>query len=67
ECLAKLDSLSRQIRDTGSIHHVFVAPEWASEIRCEKKLRRLVYSGVLSVKARELRRYVRFKRGPQKS
>lgn len=67
ECLAKLDSLSQQIRDTGSIHHVFVANEWASKICCERTLRRLVYSGVLSVKAHELRRYVRFKRGSQKS
>ena len=28
ECLAELDSLSQQIRDTGSIHHVFVANGW---------------------------------------
>ena len=60
--VAKLDSLSQQIRDTGSIHHVFVANKWAGEICCERTLRRLVYSGALSVKPHELRRYVRFKR-----
>lgn len=62
EGVAKLDSLSQQIRDTGSIHHVFVANKWAGEICCERTLRRLVYSGALSVKPHELRRYVRFKR-----
>lgn len=67
ECLAELDSLSQQIRDTGSIHHVFVANEWAGEICCERTLRRLVYSGALSVKPHELRRYVRFKRELPKS
>ena len=67
ERLAQLDSLSQQIRDTGSIHHVFVANEWAGEICCERTLRRLVYSGALSVKPHELRRYVRFKRGLPKS
>ena len=62
EGVAKLDSLSQQIRDTGSIHHVYVANKWAAEICCERTLRRLVYSGALSVKSHELRRYVRFKR-----
>lgn len=52
--VAKLDSLSQQIRDTGSIHHVFVANKWAGEICCERTLRRLVYSGALSVKPHEL-------------
>lgn len=67
ECLAELDSLSRQIKDTGSIHHVFIANEWVSKICCERTLRRLVYSGALSVKPHELRRYVRFKRELTKS
>lgn len=67
ECLAELDSLSQQIKDTGSIHHVFVANGWAGEICCERRLRRLVYSGALSVKPHELRRYVRFKRELPKS
>lgn len=67
ECLAELDSLSQQIKDTGSIHHVFVANGWAGEICCERTLRRLVYSGALSVKPHELRRYVRFKRELPKS
>ena len=67
ERLAELDSLSQQIKDTGSIHHVFVANGWASKICCERTLRRLVYSGVLSVRPHELRRYVRFKRGLPKS
>lgn len=67
EYLAKLDSLSQQIKDTGSIHHVFVANGWVSEICCERTLRRLVYSGALSVKPHELRRYVRFRRELPKS
>lgn len=67
ERLAELDSLSQQIRDTGSIHHVFVANEWVGRICCERTLRRLVYSGALSVKPHELRRYVRFKRELPKS
>lgn len=67
ERLAKLDSLSQQIKDTGSIHHVFVANGWVSEICCERTLRRLVYSGALSVKPHELRRYVRFRRELPKS
>lgn len=67
ECLAELDSLSQQIKDTGSIRHVFVANGWAGEICCERTLRRLVYSGALSVKPHELRRYVRFKRELPKS
>lgn len=67
ERLAELDSLSRQVKDTGSIHHVFVANEWAGKICCERTLRRPVYSGALSVKPLELRRYVQFKRELPKS
>lgn len=62
----RLDAYSRQLIDTGSVHHVYASNPEISAICCERTFRRLICSGRLSCKPHQLRRYVRFKRRPPK-
>lgn len=49
-----------------SLHHIYVSNPVLSSLASEQTVRRLCYKGLLSVKAHELRRYVRYKRGYEK-
>lgn len=62
EQIAFLDGFSEQLRNTRSVHHVFVSNPEIAETCCERTFRRTVGRGLLSVKAHELRRYMRFPR-----
>lgn len=64
--VARLDAYSRQLIDTGSIHHVYASNPEIASICSERTLRRLVCSGRLACKPHHLRRYVRFRRRPPK-
>lgn len=44
-----------------SLHHIYVSNPILKKICCERTIRRLVYRGAISVKACELRMYVRYK------
>ena len=53
----------RRLRRRGegaSLHHIFESDASLKAICCERTVRRYVYAGYLSVKARQLPRYVRF-------
>lgn len=62
EDVAKLNAYSRQLIDTGSVHHVFASNPEIAGICCERTFRRAIYAGLLDCKPHQLRRYVRFKR-----
>lgn len=57
-----------EIRNRGqSLHHVFIANKQLQKICCERTIRRYIYKGVFTVKAHELRRFVRYEHAPKKS
>ena len=61
--IKSLDALvSHRIKLGQSIHHVFATDPDVRKICSERTLRRAIVDGLLSVKAHELRRYVRFRR-----
>ncbi len=60
--VSMLNAYSKQLIDTGSIHHVYASNPEISGICSERTFRRIVYSGRLDCKAHQLRRYVRFRR-----
>lgn len=49
-----------------SIHHIYIANPSLSSLASEQTIRRLCYRGCLSVKAHQLRRYVRYKHSCKK-
>ena len=61
--LSRLDGLvSPRIRLGQSVHHIHATDQEVAAICSERTLRRILCDGLLSAKAHELRRYVRFKR-----
>ena len=62
--LAEADAIVTEgIRLGQSIHHIHASSPRLRAICSERTVRRLVYAGVLSARAHELRRYVRYRRG----
>ena len=61
--LSRLDGLvSPRIKLGQSVHHIHATDQEVAAICSERTLRRILCDGLLSAKAHELRRYVRFKR-----
>lgn len=61
------DIVTTGIRNCKSLHHVYFANPILKTLCSERTIRRLIYRRELNVKSHELRRYVRFKRKPEKT
>ncbi len=62
EAIAYIDSVvSDGVAKGQSLHHIYMSDPGIRKLASERTVRRLCYRGCLSVKAHQLRRYVRFR------